>query len=108
MSATVKTMNEYVDLESSSLTMSTRTMTQIFIQMNAYHAWPYHFELPTFQFSQLCSETMVCDGKQEKDIVAMVAKHFFSLSKIVCQRPVGEKTMLTAVAEKIKFKYKFL
>ena len=52
---------------------------------------------------------MVCDGKQEKDIVAMVAKtFFFSLSKIVCQRPVGEKTMLTAVAEKIKFKYKFL
>ena len=81
MSATVKTMNKYVDLESSSLTVSTRTMTQIFIQMNAYHAWPYHFELSTFQFSQLCSETMVYDGKQEKDIVAMVAKTFFFLSQ---------------------------
>ena len=31
-------------------------------------------------------------------------------SKIVCQRPVvgGRGTMLTALAEKIKFKYKFL
>ena len=99
MSATVKTMNEYVDLEKFQPYREHK---------NAYHAWPYHFELPTFQFSQLCSETIVCDGKQEKDIVAMVAKHFFSLSKIVCQRPVGGKTMLTAVAEKIKFKYKFL
>lgn len=33
-------------------------------------------------------------------------KHF-SPSKIVCQRSV-EKKMLTAFAEKIKFKYKFL
>ena len=90
MSATETTMNEHVDLESSSLTVSTRTMTQIFVQMNAYHAWPYHFELPTSQFSQLCSETMVCDGKQEKDIVATVAKTcFFSLKNSMSETSGG-------------------
>lgn len=31
MSAAVKTMNKYVDLESSNLTVSARTVTQIFI-----------------------------------------------------------------------------
>lgn len=52
---------------------------------------------------------MVCDGKQEKDIVAMVAKtFFFSLKNSMSETSEGKKTMLTAVAEKIKFKYKFL
>lgn len=53
---------------------------------------------------------MVCDGKQEKDIVAMVAKtfFFFSLKNSMSETSGGKKTMLTAVAEKIKFKYKFL
>lgn len=50
---------------------------------------------------------MACDGKQEKDTVAMAAKTFFSLKNSMSEISRGKK-MLTALAEKIKFKYKFL
>lgn len=51
---------------------------------------------------------MACDGKQ-KDTVAMVAKtFFFSSLKNSISETSGEKIILTALAEKIKFKYKFL
>lgn len=50
---------------------------------------------------------MVCDGKQEKDTVAMVAKtFFFSLKNSMSDQ--WKKIMLTALAEKIKFTCKFL
>lgn len=49
---------------------------------------------------------MACDGKQEKDTVAMAAKTFFSLKNSMSE--ISRKKMLTALAEKIKFKYKFL
>jgi hypothetical protein len=50
---------------------------------------------------------MACDGKQEKDTVAMAAKTFFSSLKNSMSE-ISKKKMLTALAEKIKFKYKFL
>ena len=50
---------------------------------------------------------MACDGKQETDTVAMAAKTFFSSLKNSMSE-ISKKKMLTALAEKIKFKYKFL
>ena len=109
MIATMKTMNKYVDLQSSSLTVSARTMTQIFIQMNAHHAWLIILILsyPHFNFPSYAQKLWFLMESKRRILLPWQQKHFFSPSKIVCQTR-GKKIMLTTFAEKINCIYKFL
>lgn len=61
---------------------------------------------PHFNFPSYAQKLWLVMESKRRILLPWQQKHF-SPSKIVCQRSVGKK-MLTALAEKIKFKYKFL